>query len=235
MSVMQEVSKHVAVPTLDPDALKKEIVMLGERRESLLPGETVLREWIDRRAENLKIVANSYHLSTREGRSLPVLDPVVLDWRHARRPHRVPVPKLALVPVMESDTMLFRTDGQQTGPAIKGYHYRDVNEALHNWRRRDDRSRVGLEWKFNGTIPNEERELITREAGNYEQIFLLADAPPESWKWVIGDKIERPKVARWDPIILGYHSGVFVVLGQFDPTPLELYVAAEFTHRQLGA
>lgn len=237
-SVMTEVGKHVAVPTGNVQELQEEMTHLGTYRQQLLGGETGLRTWIDDRAAAIKREVSAQHVSRNERReALPVLDPVVLTWRHSRHPYGVPVPKLALIEIQATSKAEFyiHQDGHTRHLTVAGDPYADVMAGLQRWRRRADVHHVELTYTYTGTIPPDIRTTIRDEAPNFSKVFLLADAPLDSWEAKRGEKIIRPKIRHLDPLVLGYLHDTFVVLGKFDPTPLEEYVAAEFTHRQLGA
>jgi hypothetical protein len=61
---------------------------------------------------------------------------------------------------------------------------------------------------------------------------MLVEAPHE--QWTIKNE-EKERVRYLDPLILGHRGSDLFLVGSFDPTPIEEYVAAEFTMKELTA
>jgi hypothetical protein len=105
-------------------------------------------------------------------------------------------------------------------------NYKDVAEALGGLARFGSFHNVwhyGLNATFSGVIPLETKEKI-REAQRsqaFEDIRVLAEAD-----WSL-ERYANPYYA--DPIVVGLVEGQMWVIDVFDPTPLEEYIAKEFT------
>jgi hypothetical protein len=91
--------------------------------------------------------------------------------------------------------------------------------------------RAMLTYRFRGAIPDETRAKIRSVHRSFEQVYLLAETTPESWRLERVGKSFRQQVRDlWDdPLVVGYAAGTLWLIDSFDPTPLEQYVASEFT------
>lgn len=226
-------ANHIRQPQPDLKELHTEMALLTQKQNRLLPSETQLKNWMTERARAIKHEVGEFEASAAAGK--PILDPVVLTWRHPLRLKGIPVPKLALINPFNGPTMRFDVETTTSDPVWR--HYQDVVDAISNrmgGRRR--RTKIRMTFTYDGVIPDDTRDLIYEQSNNFERVLLLVDAPHSVWKYQDA-KAERPPRPRYlDPLVLGYTSkGHLVVLGQFDPTPLELYVAAEFSAKQLTA
>jgi hypothetical protein len=91
------------------------------------------------------------------------------------------------------------------------------------------RSPLQIMTTFQGIIPQKTKEVIQEHKSRFDQIYILAEV--DSWREL---HLERslPSQLNVDPLVLGYINGSqhFYVLDKFDITPLEHYVASEFTN-----
>jgi hypothetical protein len=87
--------------------------------------------------------------------------------------------------------------------------------------------RSNIRTQFTGVIPDEARDLIKNNAKDFDKILLISEA--NQWST---DKIIIPPQPV-DPLIIGRKeiAGVikYYLIGQFDPTPIEVYVNREFS------
>lgn len=245
-SVIDSALARTTVPTLQPHDVKAELVELTEHRNNLLPAEAAFGTWIDARARQLERDVRVYD-TAHTGRDTPlqVLDPAVLTWRHARSIRGIPVPRFALVDVFCQP--LFRITPPHSGMTYGGAscaelfetQYADVQAALQKRSGRKNYSgRVAsLSYTYASPIPTDVKAMIEIERTKFSGIFLLAEAPLTGWTYTgpkRRDKYADAIRAKLDPLVLGYNKDAHALflLGQFDATPIEQYVALEFTSRK---
>lgn len=79
---------------------------------------------------------------------------------------------------------------------------------------------------FRGVIPMEQRQFLTTEnrRRRFDSISLIAEAP----EWKLHNEIVHMPVSK-DPLIIGVKGKECFLLGKFDVTTIEEYVAKEFT------
>lgn len=82
---------------------------------------------------------------------------------------------------------------------------------------------ISISAEYHGIIPDQVRDLINQELRHFDEICILAEV--EEWKV---NKVIRPRL---DPLVIGYKksSKTWFLLASYDTTPLEEYVAREFT------
>lgn len=223
--------KHVIVPKHDLVKLAEEAELLIKRKETVLPVEqATLGMWMQQRAWEIQTAVNECEVSALTGK--PILDQSVLRWRHGGLVKRcIPVPVLAMIDPFNSDTMTLGDRDHYSMRGVITHNYQDVQDGCTTRARKiEGRCRISFTWK--GVLPNEIRDLIHQERSSYDRIHLLVNSPKDQWKY---QQELNPRPRHIDPLVLGEIKGQLVLLGQFDPTPLEQYVSSEFTARQLTA
>lgn len=182
-----------------------------------------------------------------------ILDPRVLRWRYDFRHlrttiFRVPLPKLALLNIASPTFFLSRVDSGAQNSSIlpanyANTYYGDILRQLNRATSFVKKSTLSFTW--HGLIPPEHAAFLDEAEnffGHYKghyanevgdpRVYLLTEAPAE--QWTIKNE-EKEKVRYLDPLILGHRSRLLFVIGAFDPTPVEEYVQAEFTMKELTA
>jgi hypothetical protein len=176
----------------------------------------------------------------------------VLRWRHDFRftrsaIYKVPLPKLALINISSPTFYLARMEDsrQATSPMPAGCdaYYSDILKQLNRATAFFKKSMLSFTWR--GLIPDDAKKTIDeaekffgRYKGQYSseignpRVYLLVEAPHE--QWAIKNE-EKERVRYLDPLILGHRGTDLFLIGSFDPTPIEEYVAAEFTMKELTA
>lgn len=82
---------------------------------------------------------------------------------------------------------------------------------------------VAMTCEFNGVIPDESRGIITKEAQNFDEILIVAEA--SKWKM---ENFSVPIPYTRDPLVIGIIGIYAFLIHQFDVTPMEDYVFKEF-------
>lgn len=224
------------------DETRAELAELSARVKATLSIEGDLIQELHRRQTEIeKEHFRAVMTERRGGENLPLLAPEVLSWRHPVRMKGIPVPKMILLDPTLSGTIRipYPQFNQTLFRDIYPRVYADVIAAVNRkersydgpfpWSRR--RTNVRLEFTFRGVIPQEARDIIRRErdASNFSNVLLLADAPLDAWTYREEKETREERRARvGDPLILGHENGRFWILGKFDPTPVEEYIANEF-------
>lgn len=237
MSVL-EALKTVAPPDpIDPIAIQVEIDALDKAFGELLPVESAAREHVWRQKEPLTRAKSVYDFWLKTEQRYQLISSEVLKWRWAlpleKVAESIPVPRLALVSVSNSaGTMVLSPEGTRVPWGLES-SYEDVIRELRRLHSRSGMMR-GLTYQFTGVIPAETRSKIkqadpffnpSKSHSRDENIFLLCDAPIESWTF--GEVAPLPQM--WDPIVVGFAKGELWYIDNFDPTPIEDYVSREFT------
>lgn len=229
-----------------PHAPEDAILRLRERRANLLAVESKAGPKIDAQIA-VGEVAQAYPTAR-------ILSQSVLRWRHDFRFTRsaifkVPLPKLALVNISSPTFFLSRMENsrQETSimPTSCQICYNDVLAQLNRATAFFKKSTLSFTWR--GLIPDDARAVIDEAEsffGHYKssnsysdkndtpRVYLLMEAPHE--QWTIKNE-EKERVRYLDPLILGHRGADLFLVGSFDPTPIEEYVAAEFTMKELTA
>jgi len=85
--------------------------------------------------------------------------------------------------------------------------------------------KVSISTKFTGAIPDEVREKIraAESSGEFDEVMLIAEVP----EWKIDQTVVL--VPKGDPLVVGKKGELLWLIDAFDTTPIEEYVAKEFT------
>lgn len=180
----------------------------------------------------------------------------VLAWRH--KAYTYPenyffsllcarAPKLALVSLHEP-TITFTADNRSrlsTNPWLPDpirNVYAPLGESLAKVVSIDGRD-VELTFTFKGMIPSSTRAKIEAAAPdfpagidryNYPRelsgIYLLVESTPDQWRIRhSGRAWSNLRDVLADPLVVGYRDNALWLIDSFDPTPLETYIATEFS------
>ncbi len=108
-------------------------------------------------------------------------------------------------------------------------YYDDIAKLLQ--RRRSSGQRLAsatISVRFAGVIPPATREKIRKSLPVFDQVFILAEAP--DWKATQRRRRVKPvPMPIGDPLVVGYKAGQLFLIDTFDTTPVENYIAQEFT------
>ena len=236
-----EVAARKARPI--PHTTEDAIARLRERRANLHEVESKAAPHLDAQIA-IGTVAQQYPDAS-------ILDTSVLRWRYDTRFLRstifkVPIPKLALINVSSPTFFLsYDDDGRwQSSIMPEGIPEKCYSDILKQLRHATSFvKKTVLSFTWQGLIPDEASSII-KEAedffGNYKgtyrgeigsaRVYLLVESPHE--QWTIKNE-EKERVRYLDPLILGHLGKDLFVLGSFDPTPIEEYIMAEFTMKEL--
>lgn len=172
-----------------------------------------------------------------------LLDISVLRWRYPIRAlnanmFRVPVPRLALINIGDPKFFIKRMTGSsQTSSMLpNGLPLRAYGDIVKQLDRATAFGRdYTLSHTWQGIIPDAAKETIDRaenhfgyyQHGRTPRVYLLTEAPFDMWSM---ESEPSPRPPRYlDPLIVGHADGNLFMVGSFDPTPLEQYIAEEFT------
>lgn len=96
--------------------------------------------------------------------------------------------------------------------------------------------------RFAGAIPAEIRKEIALARGDFEDIFLVTEAPEWELEQFQVNKVEgvrtrlhTPPIPQRDPLVIGLKLGKYWHIADFDLTPAEEYVKKEFTFDKLSS
>lgn len=243
MSAVQEALAYVsAVPSLDLGLVEQEAGELSRRSQLLLPVERDTKRAIEERMEVLKRETEISLFAEKTG--LPLLSKEVLTWRNTKsvvykagalksKAISIPVPRLALIDVTweksaitwssEDDYYNKKQTSSQLPDDLKEIYW-DVQGALQSYRALA-KSDLTMWFAYTGAIPDSTREKIQKaRSTHFNKVFLLCDAPLDQWKLDVS-----PIPAPPDPIVVGHACEELWVIDVFDPTPVEEYVALEFS------
>jgi hypothetical protein len=81
-----------------------------------------------------------------------------------------------------------------------------------------------LRTSISGVIPRHVRDRIGEIGGNFQEVFILAEA-----KWSV-KKVLTP-IPPGDPLVIGYNGDAYWLISVFDTTSLEKLVSDEFCQR----
>lgn len=119
-----------------------------------------------------------------------------------------------------------------TDNALTNRVFANYTDLIEKARRVCNAEKIGdayFKATFAGVIPDKAREIIQngKKLPDVEQVFLIADVTGE----VQFHDETTPRPQNLDPIICGWvpKSKQVIILGVFDPTKLENWVASEFT------
>lgn len=241
--VLKEALATASLPATDLDGLRVLQRRLMVEQDAALGIEVTLKR---RLANELVEVGNAIAAAqvnkARDGSKLSHLDLEVLRWRHPRvRRGEVPRPQVALIETSHA-AVRFRAvrgsfDEVKVTPTYQNatldFCYLDVNEALVRKTRQTRRMvrEANLAFQFEGVIPAASRAVIQQARTVFPAVFLLVDSPHESWSYTTMRETIRQRMARLDPLILGFGAEKLWVLDAFDATAVEQYIQAEFTSK----
>lgn len=235
----------LAEPQTDVVAARTRLRGLELERGRLLGVEAGAAAELDREIEGLRSVVAQAEL----GVSYRRLSAEVLSWRHRvvtktewslRGIH---APKLALLSVDQPQVILASYGSVWFGHDLVretrasddlNAHYRDLFTRLSTL---GSNGRLAtLSYTYTGAIPTETRQKIQQaktdfadQRGNPGTVFLLAETQPNNW--LLERPTVRSRVRDWaaDPLVVAYHHGALWLIDSYDTTPLEQYLATEFT------
>lgn len=237
--VLEAASKRL---TPLPEITQEDIDGLVEKCNRLRPIERSAKLQLERQIRVAAVAKRFPHGS--------ILNQDVLRWRWPLR-HlkanilRVPVPKLALINLSDPTFFLERLEKskQESSTLPSGLIERAYGDVIKQLNRATAFGRrYTLSFTWDGVIPQASTEVIqeaeeffglyeTKEYGKSSRprVYFLAEAPFDGWI-VDSERSPRPPRPRYvDPLIIGHHGENLYVVGSFDPTPLEHYIASEFT------
>ena len=232
------------------DDLVSEIERLTEAQSHLLPVEEASKEALEERIgiarREVKMIETSEALG-----SPPVLDPVVFSWTKQQpgwtskafgvfsTRDLIAVPSLAYLAIDQAEITLkidrrgdFYVNNKQYGweqskvPTEVSAMYEKTLKRTILPSLGSNLQSVSLSYSYAGVIPQDVREIIKREKQErrFDQLALVCDVD----HWQVKTE-EVPPREFFDPILVGLKADALWVLAAFDPTPLEAYLASEFT------
>lgn len=237
VAVMERAKEAITPFSLDIDTaqIQDQIVELN-RELSMLHGiEQQAKEAISAKVTELTKELSLGRAYQRFAGEKKRLSPEVLGWRKSKSEYlngiRIPTPAVALFSldadfVRIENTRFGNADFTPGIPWSFREYYKDVLDCLAlisaNFGQFSSMS-VRMMARFSGVIPMETKEKIreARDSKSFSEIRLLAEAD-----WAI-DAYPDPRYA--DPIVVGMVNDEMWVIDVFDPTPLEDYIAKEFT------
>lgn len=233
---VMERAKNVITPfslDIDSDRVNGEIYRLNRELKSLYGIEAGAVTAINTRLAELTGEQRKARAYTRYKGDKKLLSAEVLTWRKPEPLMHgtvaVPQPEVGLFSLDQAELMLHSQwlDHGEWQPALPRkltQQYKDVYGALGVLNNMMSfGSAFSIRAAFSGLIPAETKEKI-REAQSsavFSDIRLLAET---SWKLQ-----ETPQPFYADPIVIGLVDAEMWVIDVFDPTPLEDYIAREFT------
>lgn len=157
----------------------------------------------------------------------------------------IEVPALAYIPLSRSDLTLatdswghvevngWRSTERSFPPAVYDHYF----ETMQSIRALDRERAVTLTYTYSGVLPDNVRQIVRDETRTddygksrlkrFDELALVCDA--SKWDIQTQKAPPPPPPAVWDPILVGILKGDFWILATFDPTPLEQYIASEFS------
>lgn len=228
------------------EELLQESHRLTTLRDGLLPVEEAAKGSLVKRLNNVVREIELLDLSKQFG-SIPILSQEVFSWTKVQPGWRgafgwsyVDVPALAYLSITEEVCKLsvnrhggievngdarFYSGNTAHVPWLVDRHYREILGLLGRKHCSDKRGVITLTYSYHGVIPSEIRNIIQteKESRRFESLAFVCDVD----RWQVGVK-EIPRVY-YDPILVGLKAGALWVLATFDPTPVESYIASEFT------
>lgn len=228
------------------EELLEESRRLTSLRDGLLPVEEAAKESLEKRLDHVVREIELLDLSKEFG-SIPVLSQEVFSWTKMQPGWRsafgwsyIDVPALAYLPVtaeaceisvnrhgrieINGDNQYYSNNNPRV-PWKVDKHYREIARQLGRRHCSDRREIITLTYSYAGIIPADIRDVIhtEKQARRFDDLAFVCDAD----RWQVG-VTEIPRVY-FDPILVGLKAGALWVLATFDPTPVESYIASEFT------
>lgn len=205
--------------------LSENLVSLSQMRESLLPVEGGARGRIDQEISGAETEIECIDFAAKTG--LPRLSLEPLSWRNRKgfpilAPFGVTKAEIIIKTDFSMDSSYVRRRTTKFTPAHGEVLYRRVYSdviAKMNEKVRESGDSVTLSARFEGVIPNETREKIQQWPA--QEVFLVTEVP--DWRF---EKVRAPRV---DPLVCLWRHDALWLLDKFDTTPIEEYIAREFT------
>lgn len=237
VAVMERAKAAITDVTCEIDmaGIRTNLRLLQHRKDKLFGIEEGARKQLERAIFDLDTQKHEYNAHKRLSAfgTPKCIDPEVLRWRK-REPCivqgvAIPVPELALFSLDSPTTSIWWDYHGNIGPGIPyGFaaHYEDVFSALERVSTAKTQGQLAfghymekITAEFTGVIPDRTRERILEAHKHkvFDGICLLAEAEWEQQSVLV------------DPIVVGCSAGKLWVVDIFDPTPIEEYVAQEFT------
>jgi len=237
---VMERAKNVITPfssDINLEAVSIEIGRLSRQSASLLGIESHAKDSIDIKINELQAKQRIAEAYSRFGGVKLQLSSEVLTWRkpelaYALGKFAIPLPEVALFGLERSITWLRSSwpyveveVDPALPPSLRGL-YRDVSQALETAASSNDSFHSGsiaIIAAFSGVIPAETKAKISDAKASmaFTDIRVLAEAD-----WTVD---VQPAPYYTDPIVVGLVEDQMWVIDVFDPTPLEDYIAREFT------
>jgi hypothetical protein len=211
-----KIAKRLETPNVKD--INDEIYRLENISSNLLPIESDSKEKLAKEIFKLKL-----NLIDTE---FPRIDMSILNWR--RKDGWPCFAFYATKEVGVCQLSLDSWDGPRITPSLKVNnvypYYQDVFKKLtvmSNHPNRDDR-RNGIQSTFQGCIPLEIRNIISKNESKFDDVFIIAEA---NW--------EQVAVPNLDPLVIGSktngYEAICWLIGAFDLTPIEQLIKAEWT------
>lgn len=244
-AVEQALEQVTKIQSRSREAVDAERTKVMSKRNSLLPVEAHLKAALDEHDKALKDELTVIE-TFKGGTPLPMLSKEVLGWRHGRTIHGIPVPQLALISLTRgTGEMRLLCDENKSRKVESAGDFRYCYQDVLNLLGRGSRVRSEtLTWRFRGVIPDATRKLIRQQQNTFSEVFLLAEAPLQTWDHTRNEETRIERMTRraaearermryLDPIVCGYAANRLWVIDVFDPTPVEQYILSEFTQKAL--
>ncbi len=101
-----------------------------------------------------------------------------------------------------------------------------VVESLLGWWSANSQAQAYLLAKFAGVLPDEVRTKIESWKTQFDEVFLVAEAPSD---WEIQTEVVYRPIPQHDPLVIGKKGHYYWLLAAFDTTPAEEYARKEYT------
>lgn len=235
----------------DTVELNAELLRLDTARSRLLPFEATARAELTERIENVQTTLKMIRVAESLD-NLPRLDPVVFSWTKPQKSPRrtwygaasMDVPALAYIPIdktelrltIENDGDVWINERGHRGPnGVPNPVAEQYATVMRGLRGHYNGWKMTLSYSYPGVVPEGIREIIATEyepipydtsrkrLRRFDDLAFVCEV--DSWKV---DIEQRPRF-NLDPILVGVKNDDCWVLGSFDPTTLESYIASEFT------
>lgn len=239
MSIVMERALALATMPHTNDAeiafLEKEIAHLTDLYSRLLPIEAAAQSEVSAKGRELRTRLTK--LTAARELDLPMLNTGVLGWTKLQPAwwnllsrQLLNVPVFAYVPIKSGrcEILVSRSGTSMDAPKFVHDAYAVTKAGLRRHLSTnpfDGRRRITLSYIYQGVIPDTIREIIHKEQDEqrFDDLALICEVD----KWSIDEQHVPRRLL--DPILVGVRSEALWVLGSFDPTPVEDYIAREFT------
>lgn len=215
---------------IDREFISSEIVRLTHERQLLYGIELAATTMLNNKIAELSRVNKRACCIDKISFEKKILSPEVLTWRKSQGiPYKgqespVPQPEVGLFG-LDTPHLSMSNHGSwdPSLPPSLAALYDDVKGALWQLDKNGYMFEYNMTATFSGLIPAETKEKIqeARKSNAFTQIRLLAETD-----WSI---VQLPNPLYADPIVVGLIDDEMWVIDVFDPTPLEDYIAKEFT------